>query len=468
MQDKDGHFDYLVIGGGSGGVASARRAAGHGAKVGLIEKGALGGTCVNVGCVPKKVMWNAATVSEIFHDAKQFGFDLPGGYTFNWRTLKEMRDAYITRLNGIYTRMLGNSQVEYIQGYGSFSDEKTVQVGDKTYTADHIMIAVGGKPAFPDIPGIEHCISSDGFFLLESQPKRVAIVGAGYIGVELAGVFQGLGTQAEIFTRGDTILRGFDSYIVETLLGEMKKQGLKHHPGQQPSSIAKNADGTLTLTSATGETFGPFDEILFATGRKPLVEELGLSKAKIDMTDRGYIQVNDVQETSTDGIYALGDVCGSVELTPMAIAAGRRLADRLFLEDMKDAKADYTDVPTVVFSHPPIGTMGLTEEQAAAKFGAENLKIYTSKFTNLWYGPWQMEPDDKPKTAMKLVTQGPDEKVVGIHLIGMGSDEMLQGFAVAMKMGATKADFDATVAIHPTASEELVTLGPWGMSGRKV
>jgi len=418
---------------------------------------------VNVGCVPKKVMWNAATVSEIFHDAKHFGFDMPGGYKFNWKRLKDMRDAYITRLNGIYSRLLGNSEVELIEGYGSFNGDKSVEVNGQTYTADHIMIAVGGKPSMPNISGIEHCISSDGFFLLEEQPKNVAVVGAGYIGVELAGVFQALGTKAEIFTRGDKILRGFDGMIVDTLLSEMDKQGLVHHPNQSPASIAKNADGTLTMTTVAGEAFGPFDQILFATGRSPLVEKLGLDKAGIATSDRGYITVNDLQETTAEHVYALGDVCGDVELTPMAIAAGRRLADRLFL-NMKDAKADYSDVPTVVFSHPPIGTVGLTEEKAATKYGSENIKVYTSRFTNLWYGPWQMEPEDKPKTAMKVVTTLPDEKVVGIHIIGMGSDEMLQGFAVAMKMGATKADLDSCVAIHPTASEELVTLGPWGMA----
>ena len=463
--DDNTHYDYLVIGGGSGGMASARRAATHGVKVGIIERQALGGTCVNVGCVPKKVMYNTATVNEIIHDAKQFGFDIKD-YNFNWNAIKQARDKYIVRLNGIYERNLANSDVDYITGYGTFSGNNAVDVDGKTYTADHILIAVGGKPALPVIPGIEHCISSDGFFLLEEQPKRVAVIGAGYIGVELAGVFQALGTQTEIFTRGDTILRGFDTFIIDALLKEMGKQGLVHHGNQSPASITKNDDGTLTMTSTTGETFGPFDEVLFATGRKPLVEKLNLEAAGVEASDKGYITVDEYQETSTKGVYALGDVCGQVELTPMAIAAGRRLADRLFNGDT-NAKADYSDVPTVVFSHPPIGVVGLNEHQAIEKYGKNNIKTYTSTFTNLWYGPWAMEPADKPKTAMKVVTLLPSEKVVGIHMMGMSVDEVLQGFGVAMKMGCTKADLDSCVAIHPTAAEELVTLAPWGTAPTK-
>jgi glutathione reductase (NADPH) len=458
MADDVTHFEYLVVGGGSGGIASARRAAQYGKKVGLVEASALGGTCVNVGCVPKKVMYNAATVSEILHDAKQFGFD--ANYTFDWKKLKDMRDAYIQRLNGIYLRNMGNNGVEVIAGYGSFKDSKTVTVNGKDYTADNILIAVGGTPRMPDIPGVEHCINSNGFFLLDNQPKKVAVIGAGYIGVELAGVFQALGTQTEIFTRGDKILRGFDDYIVDELLTEMGKQGLVHHGNASPASVSKNADGSLNLKTTSGESYGPFDEILFATGRKPLVEKLGLDAAGIKTDNKGYIEADSFQETSAEGVYALGDVCGKIELTPMAIAAGRKLADRLFNGE-KDARADYSNVPTVVFSHPVIGVVGLTEADAVAKYGEDRIKIYTSRFTNLWYGPWQMEPEDKPKTSYKIVTLLPEEKVIGIHMIGMASDEVLQGFGVAMKMGATKADFDSCIAIHPTAAEELVTLAPW-------
>lgn len=457
------HFDYLVIGGGSGGVATARRAAGYGAKVAVVEKSALGGTCVNVGCVPKKVMWNAATVSEIIHDANQFGFKVDG-YSFNWKQLKDARDNYITRLNGIYSRMLGSNEVTVIQGMAAFSGENKLTVNGADYTADHILIAVGGKPVFPQMEGVEHCKSSDGFFALETQPESVAVIGGGYIGVELAGVFQALGTQTSLFTRADKPLKNFDELIVSTLMSEMKKQGMNYVPNQSPVKIEKGADGRLTIHTKSGEIFGPFNEIIMATGRVPCTDSLNLAAAGVTTDQKGYIQVDEYQQTSTKGVYALGDVCGKVELTPTAIAAGRRLADRLFGK-MPNAKADYENVPTVVFSHPVIGTVGLTEAEAVAKHGADNLKVYTSTFSNLWYGPWVVENlDDKPKTAMKLVTLLPEEKVIGIHMIGMGSDEALQGFAVAVKMGATKADFDSCIAIHPTAAEELVTLAPWGIS----
>lgn len=463
----DTHFNYLVIGGGSGGVASARRAAGYGAKVAVIENSRLGGTCVNVGCVPKKVMWNAATVNEVIHDAGQFGFDVKG-YSFDWNRLKTARDNYVTRLNGIYSRLLANSKVTSINGVGSFSGPKEVTVGDKKYTADHILIAVGGKPNIPPFEGAEHCISSDGFFSLDNQPESVAVVGGGYIGVELAGVFNSLGSKTELFIRSSKVLHGFDDMIVDTLMSEMKKQNLIVNGGKSPKKFVKNPDtGKITIETESGESFGPFDQVLLATGRVPNTKPLNLPAAGVKTDEKkGYITVDEYQQTSVDGVYALGDVCGKVELTPMAIAAGRRLADRLF-NGMKDAKADYNNVPTVVFSHPVIGTVGMTEANAIKKYGEDKIKVYKSTFTNLYYGTWSMEPDEKPKTAMKLVTLLPDEKVLGIHMIGMGCDEALQGFGVALKMGATKADLDNCVAIHPTGAEELVTLAPWGMSGQQ-
>ena len=269
----DSHYDYLVIGAGSGGMASARRAATYGVKVGVIEKSALGGTCVNLGCVPKKIMFNAATVNEIIHSAEKFGFKIDGSH-FNWNYLKTARDKYLLRLNGIYGRNLANSKVDIIDGYGHFTGAKSVTVGEKTYTADHICIAVGGRPTMPSIPGVEHCISSDGFFALETQPKSVAVIGGGYVGVELAGVFHGLGTHTDLFIRGDKPLKEFDSLIVETLLKEMKKQGLGFNPNQAPESVRKHTDGTLFMTCAGGKEFGPYDQILFATGREPLVGKL--------------------------------------------------------------------------------------------------------------------------------------------------------------------------------------------------
>ncbi len=457
------HFDYLVIGGGSGGMASARRAASYGAKVAVIEKTVLGGTCVNVGCVPKKVMFNAATINEYIHDAKHFGFTVQGS-SLDWKKLKTYRDSYIKRLNGIYNRMLTNNKIQVINGLGSFNGDNKVSVDNVEYTADNILIAVGGKPNLPSIPGIEYCISSDGFFQLEEQPKSVAVIGGGYIGVEMAGIFQALGTKTSIITRAEKPLRGFDNMVVDQLLSEFKKQKIEFIPNKNPNAVTKNSDGTLTLTMDNNESMGPFDQVLFATGRVPLLDSLNMKSTNVKLDKKGKIIVDEYQATNVKGVYAVGDVCSSVELTPTAIAGGRRLADRLF-NKMANAKADYNDVPTVVFSHPPIGTCGLTEEDAKAKYGAENIKVYTSTFTNLWYGTYDLEPDDKPKTAMKLVTLLPTEKVIGLHCIGMGSDELLQGFGVALKMGATKADFDSCVAIHPTAAEEFVTMAPWGMSG---
>lgn len=460
------HFDYLVIGGGSGGIASARRAATYGAKVGLIEKQELGGTCVNVGCVPKKVMWNAAHVQEVIREAKHFGFQV-GDVSFDWATLKSARDDYVKRLNGIYGRNLEGSKVELITGAARFTGPKSVAVGGSTYTAEHILIAVGGVPQMPNLPGVEHAMNSDGFFQLERRPRRAAVVGAGYIAVELAGVLRELGSDTTLFCRGDGPLRGFDELLRQTLMEEMAKTGLKLQPKATPKAVKKDpASGTLSLEVESGEVFEGFDVILMATGRGPASESLGLKEAGVELDRKGQIVVDDYQNTNIPGVYAVGDVCGKVQLTPMAIAAGRRLADRLF-GGMANAKADYENVPTVVFSHPPIGTVGLTEHEAREKYGDDQIKVYTSKFVNLYYGPWRITPDEKPKTAMKIVCLGAEEKVVGLHVVGMGADEMLQGFAVAVKMGATKQDLDSCVALHPTAAEEFVTLAPWGLSAKK-
>jgi len=458
------HFDYLVIGGGSGGIASARRAAQWGAKVAVVEGAAMGGTCVNVGCVPKKVMFNAATVNEMMHSAKQYGFSgVVEGSHFDWKAIKDARDAYVRRLNGIYDNNLKNNGVTAIEGFASFDGPKQVRVGDAVYTADHITIAVGGRTSMPaSIPGIEHCIDSNGFFELEYLPKKVAVVGAGYIAVEMAGIFNALGSDTSLFVRGQRALRRFDSLVSETLDKEMKKAGMKVVPETNIESVKKNDDGSLTIVLKGGEEHEGFDTVLMAIGREPLTEPLTLDKAGVHTDAKGYIQVDDFQNTNVDGVYALGDVCGNIELTPMAIAAGRRLSDRLF-GGMTDAKADYSNVPTVVFSHPTIGTIGLTEEEARKEYGDDRIKVYKSVFTNLFYGPYQVAPEDKPKTAMKLVCLDDEEKVIGLHSIGMGSDELLQGFGIAMKMGATKKDFDSCVAIHPTAAEELVTMAPWGL-----
>ncbi|KAF9958533.1 Glutathione reductase [Modicella reniformis] len=452
-------YDYLVIGGGSGGLASARRAASYGANVGLIEgSGRLGGTCVNVGCVPKKVMWNTASIAEAIHDAKEYGFPEVGSPTFDWLTLKNKRDAYIQRLNGIYERNLLKDNVKYITGMASFisNDSVTLDNGE-VISAKKILIAVGGRPIIPNVPGGELAIDSDKFFELEHQPKRVAVVGTGYIGIELAGIFHALGSKVSIFARTQEILRSFDHIIKDTLKKEMLNIGIEIITDSKVKFLAKSEGNAINVNyvSNGNEDTAEYDAVLWAVGREPLVQKLDLGNTGVTLNDKGYIHVNEYQETVVPDVYALGDVCGVEQLTPVAIAAGRRLSDRLFgPEQFKNSKLDYKDVPSVIFSHPTAGSVGLTEDQAKKEYGTENLNVYVSEFS----GMYNAMRTHKTPSAFKLVCAGPEEKVVGIHLIGPGSDEMLQGFAVAVKLGATKADFDSTVAIHPTSAEELVTL----------
>lgn len=462
--------EYLVIGGGSGGLASARMAASKfGVKATIIEGSRLGGTCVNVGCVPKKVTFNAAAIAEAIHDAKAYGFSVEQTAPFDWATFKHKRDAYIQRLNGIYARNLNNDKVESIHGWGRFTGPNEVTValdeadeaGNKEVVirSKKILIAVGGKPSDPPaIPGAEHGINSNGFFDIETQPKKVAIVGAGYIAVEFAGMFNALGTETHLFIRQKTFLRTFDPIIQDGVTDNYEKLGVKLHRETQLTRVDKDAaTGKLTLHYGNGETVADVDHLIWAVGRTPLTKDIGLDKAGVKLTDKGYIVADKFQETSAEGIYALGDVTGPVELTPVAIAAGRRLAHRLFGgPEYADLHMDYTNVPSVVFSHPEVGSIGLTEPQAIEQYGKENVKIYKTNFTAMYYA--MMEPEEKRPTAYKLVTVGKEEKVVGLHILGLGSGEMLQGFGVAIKMGATKKDFDSVVAIHPTSAEELVTL----------
>mmetsp|Transcript_28091 Transcript_28091/g.43401 ORF Transcript_28091/g.43401 Transcript_28091/m.43401 type:complete len:505 (-) Transcript_28091:34-1548(-) len=471
-------YDYVVIGGGSGGIASAKRAATlYGAKVCLIEKGRLGGTCVNVGCVPKKVMFGAASVAEaLLHgEMTHYGFEVEGKISFDWKALKARRDKYVARLNGIYRKGLESSKVELMEGTASFVGHRTLSVlgsdgSIERVTGKNILIATGGRPDMgPAVPGVlEHCISSDGFFDLESLPNAVAVIGAGYIAVELAGILRTLGSEVHLVTRGAMALRNFDPAISAALDTAMVKSGIIMHrnTGGGVAGVTKEEEGKKTLMLANGGVVGGLDVVLAAIGRVPNTDGLGLVAAGVELAgDRGHVRVDVESNTSAEGVYALGDVCGNVELTPMAIAAGRRLADRIFgTAPGRPTKVSYENVPTVVFSHPPIGTVGMTEPQAEKKYGRENLKIYNSTFTNLYYGIFDMDPADKPKTTMKLVCAGTDELVVGIHIIGLGADEMLQGFGVAVKMGCTKQDLDSCIAIHPTASEELVTMGVWGTS----
>ncbi|NIL93925.1 MAG: glutathione-disulfide reductase [Woeseiaceae bacterium] len=447
MSDK---FDLIVIGGGSGGIAHARRAAEYGANVAVIEYGPLGGTCVNVGCVPKKVMWYTAGHRQHAAHAGDYGFDMSiGGH--DWGKVKERRDAYVSRLNGIYERNLGNSGAKYITGAASFVDPHTLAVGGEHYTADRIVIATGGRPSIPDIPGAELGITSDGFFELEERPQRVLVVGSGYIAVELAGVFNGLGSDVQLVVRKDRILRNFDVMLSELLMEAICKHGVALDVGVIPASVEKTDEG-LVLYSEDGRSFGPFDAVLWAIGRTPNTEGLALDKAGVDIGDDGFIPTDIYQKTNVEHIFALGDVTGRAALTPVAIAAGRRLADRLY-GGMEGRHLDYDLIPTVIFSHPPIGTVGLTESQARAEYG-DDIKIYTSAFVPMYYALGE----DKQRSMMKLITAGEEERIVGCHIIGDGADEMLQGFAVAIRMGATKQDFDDTVAIHPTNAEELVTM----------
>ena len=445
-------YDYIVIGGGSGGIASANRAAMHGAKVILFEGKEVGGTCVNVGCVPKKVMWYGAQVAETLHRyAGEYGFDVTIN-KFDFATLKANRQAYIDRIHGSYERGFDSNGVERVYEYARFVEPHTVEVAGERYTAPHILIATGGHALYPNIPGSEYGITSDGFFELDEVPKRTAVIGAGYIAVEVAGVLNALGSDTHLFVRKDRPLRTFDKDIVDVLVDEMAKSGPTLHTHANATEVVKNADDSLTISFDNGETI-TVDCLIWAIGRAANTYGFGLEKTGVKLTEKGTIYSDEFENTSVPGIYALGDVTGKLDLTPVAVKAGRQLSERLF-NNKADAKLDYTDVATVVFSHPVIGSVGLTEEKAIAKYGAENIKVYKSSFTPMYTALG----DNRQPSTMKLVTLGEDEKIIGLHGIGYGVDEMIQGFSVAIKMGATKADFDNTVAIHPTGSEEFVTM----------
>ena len=445
-------YDYIVIGGGSGGIASANRAAMHGAKVILFEGKEVGGTCVNVGCVPKKVMWYGAQVAETLHRyAGEYGFDVTIN-KFDFAKLKANRQAYIDRIHGSYERGFDSNGVERVYEYARFVDPHTVEVAGERYTAPHILIATGGHALYPNIPGSEYGITSDGFFELDEVPKRTAVIGAGYIAVEVAGVLNALGSDTHLFVRKDRPLRTFDKDIVDVLVDEMAKSGPTLHTHANATEVVKNADDSLTISFDNGETI-TVDCLIWAIGRAANTSGFGLEKTGVKLTEKGTIYSDEFENTSVPGIYALGDVTGKLDLTPVAVKAGRQLSERLF-NNQADAKLDYTDVATVVFSHPVIGAVGLTEEKAIAKYGPENIKVYKSSFTPMYTALG----DNRQPSTMKLVTLGDDEKIIGLHGIGYGVDEMIQGFSVAIKMGATKADFDNTVAIHPTGSEEFVTM----------
>ncbi|HFU4026360.1 TPA: glutathione-disulfide reductase [Streptococcus suis] len=444
--------DLIIIGGGSGGIATANRAASYGAKVVVIEGNLLGGTCVNVGCVPKKIMWYGASIAEVFqHYGAEYGFTTTDVH-FDFSVLKKHRDAYIKRSRTSYENTFSLNGVEVIEGYAHFLTPHTIEVTGEQIEAEHIVIATGAQPIIPDIPGKELGLTSDDVFNWEKLPSSVAIIGAGYIAVELAGVLHQLGVQTDLFVRKDRPLRSFDSYITDALMDEMRRTNLSLHTHKIPSHLEKTTNGLVRITFEDGSSHTA-EKLIWAVGRKPRTTGLGIEKAGIKLTASGHIAVNAYQETTASGIYALGDVTGEKELTPVAIKAGRQLAERLF-NHKPDAKMDYSNIPTVVFSHPAIGTIGLTQEEAEKIHGLDQIKTYTSSFTSMYTAL----ADNRQAAKFKLITAGPEETVVGLHGIGYGVDEMIQGFAVAIKMGATKADFDATVAIHPTGSEEFVTM----------
>jgi glutathione reductase (NADPH) len=445
-------YDLIVIGGGSGGLAAAKRAAEYGARVVLVESGRLGGACVNVGCVPKKVMWNAADLAAGLHDAPEYGFRVTAD-GHDWPLMKKKRDAYVLRLNGIHESLLAKYKVELVRGHGRFLDANTVLAADRRLRAKHVIIATGSRPLVPAIPGAELGITSDGFFDLEDRPRRVAIVGSGYIAIEVAGILAALGSKTSLVLRGESCLKGFDTMIGQCTLKIFRDAGVEVATSAWPESLARNAAGTLELTARDGRKLQPFDTVIWAIGRGPVSDELGLQEAGVKLDSYGYIATDKYQVTSAENIYAIGDITGRAQLTPVAIAAGRRLSDRVF-GGMKDRHLDYANIPTVVFGHPPIGTVGMTEAAARDEFGDDAVTVFSASFVPMYYAMTSL----KPRCDMKLVTVGPEQKVVGVHIVGDGADEMLQGFAVAVRMGATKKDFDDTVAIHPTVAEELVTM----------
>jgi glutathione reductase (NADPH) len=444
------NFDLVVIGGGSGGIAMANRAASYGAKVALIEAGRLGGTCVNVGCVPKKIMWNAAAIAHVFHEAGDYGFTARVE-RFDWPALRKSRDDYVAWLNGRYQAGLEKNGVEILRGRGRFESAHTVAVDGIRLEAAHVAIATGGRPIVPPWKGAELGITSDGFFELAERPRRVAIVGAGYVAVELAGVLRALGSEVVLIVRRASALMSFDEMLRSAVMREMAADGIEIHVNRHVLEAAREGAG-IALSCSEGLRVTGLDCVLWAVGREPSVADLGLAVAGVKTDPVGHVLTDEWQTTSVAGVYALGDVTGRQALTPVAIAAGRRLADRLF-GGRTQRKLSYECVPTVIFSHPPIGTVGLTEDEARAQY-ANEVRVYRTEFTPLHHAFTQR----KVRCAMKLVTVGGDEKIVGCHAFGQGADEMLQGFAVAIRMGATKRDFDDTVAIHPTSAEEMVTM----------
>ncbi len=443
-------YDFFVIGAGSAGVRAARIAAAHGARVAVAEDRYLGGTCVNVGCVPKKLFTYAAHFAEDFDDAEGFGWTV-GDREFDWTKLIDNKNAEIARLNGIYQRLLEEPGAEIIDGRARLADPHTVEIGERRVTAERILVATGGWPTVPEIPGREHIVTSNEAFFLEEFPDRVVIVGGGYIAVEFAGIFHGLGAEVTQLYRGPLFLRGFDDDVRAFLAEEMLKKGVDLRFNAVVERITKrgNGSGDLIVELAGGGTIEA-DLVMYATGRHPSTAGIGLEEAGVALDKRGAIVVDGNWRSSVENIYAIGDVTDRIQLTPVAIAEGHALADRLFGPSGRDM--DYRDVPSAVFSQPNLASVGLTEAEARAELG--DVDIYKSAFRPMKH---TLSGRDE-RSLMKLIVERASDRVVGIHMIGHEAGEIIQGLAVAMKAGATKAQFDATIGIHPTAAEEFVTM----------
>jgi len=444
-------YDLIVLGGGSGGLAAAFRAAQHGQRVAMLEPGELGGTCVNVGCVPKKAMWLAADLSGRIGLAAAMGFDVPVRPSLDWKELVVHRQAYIANIHTSYLKRLDENNVVRVPRRGRLVDAHTVECSDGVrISAAHILIATGAHPQRPDIPGAELGLVSDDFFNLCSAPERVAIVGGGYIAVELAGLLQALGSRVTLLVRGERLLERFDAELTGQLAENLRHQGVQVHFGYRLRELQRDGDGVLAL-GHDGPADGRFDAVFFATGRRGNSADLGLDAVGVVVGEKGEVEVDEWQTTAVPSVHAVGDIAGKVGLTPVAIAAARKLMDRLF-GGQPQAKMDYENVASVVFSHPALGAVGLSEEEACAKHG--DVRVYRSNFRPML----QALADGTQRSLFKLVCVGEEERVVGVHLLGEAADEILQGFALAVKMGVTKAQFDDTVAIHPTSAEEVVLM----------
>ncbi|MGO1541125.1 MAG: glutathione-disulfide reductase [Luteimonas sp.] len=453
MNESSGFdYDLIVLGGGSGGLAGAFRAAEHGARVALLEPGELGGTCVNAGCVPKKAMWLAADLAARIDIASRLGFGVAAKPALDWREFIVDRERYISGIHESYRKRMDAAGITLVSQRGVLVDAHTVQAGDTRLRAQHVLLATGSHPVRPEVPGAEHGGVSDDFFTWCEAPGRVALFGGGYISAELAGVLQALGCRAEVFARGDRLLQQMDADVVEQLQQNYRHLGVGLHLGYQLEKLQREDDGRLVMVDADGGRSEPFDKVVFAIGRRANTSGIGLEEAGVELGRKGDIKVDAYQNTSVEGLYAVGDVTGQLTLTPVAIAAARRLMDRVF-GGRADSKLDYRDVPFVVFSHPPLGGIGLTEVQAREQHG-DAVQVYRSSFRPML----QALADTPLRSLFKLVCVGEEQRVVGIHAFGEAADEILQGFAVALKRGITLDDLHDTVAIHPTSAEEFVLM----------